>query len=290
MQLDKARTLLIVKAALKEDIGLGDITTRHIIDSSMRSRAVIVARESCVVCGLGMAEMVIAGIDDSVHFKPNCAEGASVGEGKELLFLEGSASSILRAERTMLNFLTFLSGVSTRTRQYVAKAKPYNVKIMDTRKTIPLLRYLEKYAVFTGGGTNHRMGLYDQVLIKDNHIYCRKTASYGKGKLSLKSIVEDARKKNHKGTVVEIEVASPEEFSDAIRGKPDIIMLDNMSVKEICACVDMRKLSKVKPLLEVSGGVTLDTVEEYAKTGVDMISVGELTDSVRAIDMSLDII
>jgi nicotinate-nucleotide pyrophosphorylase (carboxylating) len=256
----------------------------------LNSRAVIMSREDCVVCGMKIAEMVMAEIDYSVHFKPNCKDGIFIGKGKDVAFIEGATASILRAERTMLNFLTFLSGISTRTRQYQNMVKPYDVKIMDTRKTIPLLRYLEKYAVFTGGGTNHRMGLYDQVLIKDNHIYCRKNNLPAGREFSLKSIVEEARKKNGKGIVVEIEVSTPKEFSDALQGKPDIIMLDNMGVREIEACVEIRKLSKIKPLLEVSGGITLDTVEDYAKTRVDMISVGELTDSVRAIDMSLDFV
>jgi len=291
MQLDKRRALVIVKAALKEDIGKGDITTQPLVDRLSTAKAVIVTGEDCVVCGLDIAEMVMAGIDYSVRFKPNCRDGAFVGGGKDVAFIEGSAASILRAERTMLNFLTFLSGISTRTRRYADIVKPYGVKIMDTRKTIPLLRYLEKYAVSIGGGTNHRMGLYDQVLVKDNHIQFRRTlSSPAHGGVSLKEIVEEARKKNLKGTVVEIEVSNVEEFSDAIRGKPDVIMLDNMGINEIETCVEIRKISKVKPLLEVSGGITLDTVREYANTGVDMISVGELTDSVRAIDMSLDLL
>lgn len=290
MQLDKIRVSSIIRAALKEDIGKGDITTQSLVEKTASAKAVIVTREDCVVCGIDIAEMVMSEIDYSVRFKPNCNDGTFVGEGKEVAFLEGHTASILRSERTMLNFLTFLSGISTRTKQYVDKTKPYDVKIMDTRKTIPLLRYLEKYAVLTGGGTNHRMGLYDQILIKDNHIYCRKSEVSSPREFSLKSIIEEARKKNQKGTVIEIEVATLEEFGDALRGKPDIIMLDNMSPKEIRACVEIRRLSKVRPLLEVSGGITLDTVEEYAKTKIDMISVGELTDSVRAIDMSLDLV
>lgn len=290
MQLEKKRALPIIKAALKEDIGRSDITTQPLVKDTASAKAVILTREDCVVCGVEIAEWVMSEIDYSVRFKPNCKDGTFVGAGKEIAYLEGHAASILRAERTMLNFLTFLSGISTRTRQYVDKVKPYGVKILDTRKTIPLLRYLEKYAVFTGGGTNHRMGLYDQVLIKDNHIYfCKAQSSPGK-ECSLKGIIEEARKKNQRGTVIEIEVATLEEFSDALAGKPDIIMLDNMNPSQITACIEMRKLSKVKPLLEISGGITLDTVEKYAATKADMISVGELTDSVRAIDMSLDII
>ena len=290
MRLDKKRVLPIIKAALKEDIGRGDITTMPLIDNTISTKAVIVTKEDCVVCGVDIAEWVMAEIDYSVRFKPNCIDGASVGEGKEIAYLEGHAASILRAERAMLNFLSFLSGISTRTRKYVDKASSHGAEIFDTRKTIPLLRYLEKHAVTTGGGKNHRMGLYDQVLIKDNHIYCRKVSASPGKPFSLKSMVEEARKKNQKGVVVEIETATLEEFSDALAGRPDIIMLDNMAPKDIAACVEIRKLSKNNPRLEISGGITLENVEEYAKAGADMISVGELTDSVRAIDMSLDLI
>jgi len=290
MQIDKARALPIVKAALKEDIGSGDITTSPLVDRQAGAKAAIITREDCVVCGLGIAEMVMAAVDSSVRFKPNCSDGAFVGGGKEVAFLEGSAGSILRAERTMLNFLTFLSAISTRTKQYIEKAGSDSVRIMDTRKTIPLLRYLEKYAVRVGGGTNHRMGLYDQVLIKDNHIHYCRLAQDRKREFSLKNTVEEARKKNRKGVKIEIEVTNLEEFNDALKGKPDIIMLDNMRVEDIKACVEIRKLSRIKPLLEVSGGITLNTVCRFAETGVDMISVGELTDSVTAVDMSLDFI
>jgi nicotinate-nucleotide pyrophosphorylase (carboxylating) len=288
MQLDKDRVLPIIKAALKEDIGKGDITTQAFVVETASCGATIVAREDCVVCGLEIAEWVMNQIDYSVRFKPNCKDSTSVGSGKELAFVEGHTASILRAERTMLNFLTFLSGIATKTRQFVDIAKPYNVKIMDTRKTLPLLRYLEKYAVFTGGGTNHRMGLYDQVLIKDNHIQHAKAQAKSLREGLLKGLVEASRKKGPKGIKVEIEVATLEEFSDALAGKPDIIMLDNMNSKQVRSCVEVRKLAKVKPLLEVSGGITLDTLEEYAKTGVDMISVGALTASVTPIDMSLE--
>ncbi len=286
MKLEKERALPIIKASLKEDIGKGDITTSAIMDKLAPGRASIIVKEDCVACGLEIAEWAMAQVDYSVRFKPNCRDGNFVGKGKELAFLEGHASSILRAERTMLNFLAFLGGIATRTKQFVDKAKPYGVKIMDTRKTFPLLRYLEKYAVWTGGGSNHRMGLYDQVLIKDNHIQVART-----GKVtSLKNLVETARKKSLKGAVIEIEVETVEEFNDALAGRADIIMLDNMTPQEVSSCVEIRRLSKIKPALEVSGGITLDTIEEYSKTKVDMISIGALTDSVRAIDLSLDIV
>lgn len=284
MQFDKERVLPIIKAALKEDIGRGDITTQSLIDKYAPIDAAIVTHEECVVCGLRIAEWLMAQLDYSVRFKPNCDDGGLVGAGKEIAFIEGHANSILRAERTMLNFLSFLSGISTQVKLFVDKAKPYGVKIMDTRKTFPLLRYLEKYAVCMGGGTNHRMGLYDQVLIKDNHIRAINKKS------ALKEMVESARRKNIKGTLIEIEATTIEEFNDALSGKPDIIMLDNMNPRGVKACVEIRRLSKVKPLLEISGGITLENVEEYAKTKVDMISIGFLTDSVKSVDMSLDVV
>lgn len=288
MQLDKERVLPIIKAALKEDIGKGDITSAALVDKFASSGATIVVKEDCVVCGLEIAEWVMGQIDYSVRFKPNCKDSTMVGSGKELAFIEGHTASILRAERTMLNFLTFLSGIATMTRQFVDQTKVYGVRVMDTRKTLPLLRYLEKYAVSAGGGANHRMGLYDQVLIKDNHIQSYRTQNSASKDRSLKSLVELARKRNQKGTVIEIEVTTPEEFSDALGGKPDIIMLDNMAPREVRSCVEIRKLSRTKPLLEVSGGINLDTIEDYARTGIDIISVGALTASVRPVDMSLE--
>lgn len=286
MQLDKVRVLPIVKAALKEDIGKSDITTSALISNTVSIDAVLLTREDCVVSGMQVAEWLIGALDYSVRFKPNCSDGDAVGAGKELAYIEGHASSILKAERVMLNFLAMMSGIATRTKKFVDIAAPYGVKVLDTRKTIPLMRYLEKYAVFCGGGANHRMGLYDQVLIKDNHI----RISSRKEKPRLKDLVENARKENIKGTIIEIEVTNLEEFSASLEGKPDIIMLDNMTPDNVKACMEIRKMSKIKPLLEVSGGITLETIEEYAKTKVDMISVGSLTSSVRDIDMTLDIV
>ncbi|MFA5146016.1 MAG: carboxylating nicotinate-nucleotide diphosphorylase [Candidatus Omnitrophota bacterium] len=291
MQLDKDRALPIIRAALKEDIGKGDITTDALIGKFHSSKAVMITKEECVACGLQIAEWTMGAVDYSVRFKPNCKDASFVGAGKELAFIEGHAASILKAERTMLNFISFLSGIATKTKRFVEIARPYGVKIMDTRKTLPILRYLEKYAVSMGGGSNHRMGLYDQVLVKDNHIKVRGLEpGVGRKRIELRDLVETARKKSQKGTVIEIEVTTPEEFSDALAGKPEIVMLDNMSPREIKACVEIRRISKTRPLLEASGGITLDNLEEYVKTRVDIISVGSLTSSVDSIDMSLEII
>jgi len=293
VQLDRDRVLPIIKAALKEDIGKGDITTSTLVDKFLSSRATIITREDCVVCGLKIAEWTMAQVDYSVRFKPNCNDGDFVGKDKELAFLEGHVSSILRAERTMLNFIEFLSGIATNTKIFVDKIKPYGVKIMDTRKTYPLLRYLEKCAVCAGGGANHRMGLYDQVLIKDNHIRSSSFPirdSKKERKITLKDLVETARKKNIRGTVIEIEVSSIAEFQDALQGKPDIIMLDNMTPQDVKACVEIRRMSNTKAVLEVSGGITTGNIEQYASTGIDMISVGALTHSVKSIDVSLEIV
>lgn len=290
MQIDKERALAIIKAALKEDIGTGDITTSSLINRATSIDTVIVTREECVVCGLTLAEWVMGAVDYSVRFKPNCSDGDFVGAWKELAYIEGKAQSILRAERVALNFVSFMSGVATKTRKFVDIAKPYGVKIMDTRKTLPLLRYLEKYAVSCGGGHNHRMGLYDAVLIKDNHIRVSGIWHAGDEKLKMKDLVLLARKNAPRGVKIEIEAENLEEFSDALSGKPDIIMLDNMTPDKVKACMEIRKLSKSKTLLEVSGGVTLETVEKYAKTKVDMISVGSLTSEVKDIDITLDIV
>jgi len=303
MQLSKERVLPIIKAALKEDIGKEDITTSCIIGKLTSIDATVITREECAVCGLLIAEWIINTIDYSVRFKPMCKEGDVVGAGGELAIIEGHAHSILRAERTMINFVSFLSGISTKTKKFVDAVSPYGVKIMDTRKTYPLLRYLEKYAVSVGGGVNHRMGLYDQVLIKDNHIkaHAEEVAAAKKSrgkKLSgdyrheadIGSIVKKARKYAPKGARIEIEVDTLEEFGDALLSGPDIVMLDNMRIADVRACVELRRRSQHKPLIEVSGGITLDNVKDYAQCGVDMISIGSLTGSVNMIDMSLEMV
>ena len=284
VKLDKKRTLRIIKAALEEDIGPADVTTTNIVGKTESVKAAIIVKESCIICGVDMAEWLVNTLDCSVRFKPQINDGERISPGKEIIFLEGHAWAILSAERTMLNFLSFLSGIATRTRGFVEKCEKYGVRIYDTRKTLPLLRYLEKYAVTVGGGKNHRFGLWDQALVKDNHLKIT-------GRAGQKDIVEQLKAKLMKNIKLEIEVDNLEQFKSVLAQGPDIIMLDNMSPEEVKQAVKLRNKAKSgkQTLLEVSGGIIIDSVELYARTGVDRISVGSLTDSVESVDMSLEI-
>jgi len=285
MKLDKARTLRIIKAALKEDIGPGDVTTMNTVARFESIKASIVTNEECVLCGMDIAEWMINTLDSGVRFKPQAEDGQRVYEGKEIAFLEGPARAILTAERTMLNFISFLSAIATNVNAFVEKTKKYGVRIYDTRKTFPLLRYLEKYAVVTGGGENHRIGLWDQALVKENHIKVAKIQND-------KNFVNNLRQKVTGNIKLEVEVENLDEFKNVLAQSPDIIMLDNMSPEDVKKALEIRNktASKKKVLLEASGGINIDNVEEYAKTGVERISIGSLTDSIRSVDMSLEIV
>lgn len=278
----------LVRNSLREDIGRADITTELILSQRLKVRAGIVLKETAVVAGLEIAKKVFKTVNKNIKFQAKCADGSLQKSGSALVILEGDARSILSAERTALNFLSHLSGIATLTYAFVQKVRPYNVKIMDTRKTIPGLRALQKYAVKMGGGYNHRMGLWDGVLIKDNHIFASRLAPCA---LRLRELVEIAKKKKPKNMKVEIEVKNLKEFEEALRAQPDIIMLDNMKIADIRKAVMIRRMRDEgrKTKIEVSGGVTLDNVREIAKTGVDMISIGALTHSAQAIDMSLEV-
>ena len=285
MKLDKARTLKIIKAALKEDIGRGDITTVNTVPKVESVKAEIIANQDCIVCGMDIAEWIINAVDYSVRFKPQVNDGQKVYKGKVVAFLEGHARAILSAERTVLNFLCFLSGIATGVSRFVDLAGKHGVEIYDTRKTFPLLRYLEKYAVVVGGGANHRSGLWDQVLVKENH--------FRAGRLSgAKNLVSNVRQRITKNIKIEIEAENLREFVEVLAESPDIIMLDNMKPDDIKKAVALKNKAEsgIKPILEASGGITLDNIEEFAKTGVDRISIGSLTDSVESVDMSLNII
>lgn len=270
--------LEIVSVALAEDLGNeGDITSVSVVPPEARSAGVIVSRASGKVAGLAVAEEVFRQVDGSIVFEKMVEEGQSVSPGKAVSRLSGSTSGILAAERTALNFLQHLSGIASLTASYVEKVRGLPVAIMDTRKTLPGLRALQKYAVRIGGGLNHRLGLYDAVLIKDNHI-----KSVG----GVRKVLEKARAGLPSGTPVEIEVENLEELSEALELGAETIMLDNWPLSELKGAV---KVVARRAKLEASGGVTLETVKDIAATGVDFISVGELTHSAPALDFSLEL-
>ena len=275
-------TKYIIKRALREDIGKQDITTATIIPKNKYAKAILLAKENCVICGLGIAKEVFKTQDKNIKFKAQVLEGQKIKKGKIIARIFAKAQSILISERVALNFLNLLSGIATKTRAYVDKVKPYKVKILDTRKTIPGLRELEKYAVRIGGGFNHRLRLDEMILIKDNHL------KVTKGYQRLLKVT--------KGYLVEIEVKNLREFKEAIKAKPDIIMLDNMNPKNIRQAVKIRNSqlptpnSKLPTKLEASGRINLKNVKNIAATGVDMISIGELTHSVNSADISLEIL
>ncbi len=272
-----------VKSALREDVGSKDLTTSALISKNMAAKADIEFKEKAILCGMDVIERVFRLIDENLRFLPVAKDGEVIEKGREIAYLEGSAASILTAERTALNFLSRLSGVATLTREFVEKIKGTPAKIFDTRKTTPNLRILEKYAVHIGGAENHRFGLYDQVLIKDNHL---KTLR----KEALMDIVFKARKGVLRRTILGVEVKNMIELSEALKSKPDYILLDNMSVAEVKEAVDLRKKYGSKVQLEVSGGIRLENVLDYARTGVERISVGQLTHGAPSVDVSLDIV
>ena len=273
---------LIVKLALREDVGRKDITTSGIIPSAQHIHAEIETKESGVLYGMEVAERVFRHLDENLRFLPVAIDGEVLEKGRELAYIDGSAASILIAERTALNFLGHLSGIATHTSRFVDKVRGTGVKILDTRKTTPNMRMLEKCAVAAGGGANHRMGLYDQVLIKDNHLRILKDKT-------IAAIVSEARKSVLKNTVLGIEVKNFKELSEALKCAPDYILLDNMTPDKVLQAVQLRQKAGSKIPFEVSGGVNLDNVRAYAETGVERISVGELTHSSPWLDISLDI-
>jgi nicotinate-nucleotide pyrophosphorylase (carboxylating) len=270
----------IVRAALAEDVGAGDITTEAAIPADQRTEACIVAREPCVVAGLPLVEAVFAQIDRAVIVKLLVAECDFVERGTRVCVLNGPARGILTGERTALNFLRRLSGIATLTRQFVDEIEGTKARILDTRKTTPTLRVLEKYAVAVGGGTNHRMGLYDVVMIKDNH----RVILARLGPKALGDAVAAARK-NHSTAPVIVEADTLEQVEEALAAGADHVLLDNMTLDELREAVT---LVAGRARTEASGGVTLNTVRAIAQTGVDYISVGALTHSARAVDFSLE--
>jgi len=267
----------LVRAALAEDLGrAGDITSNACIPGDDRLKAAFVARKPGVVAGLACARLALACLDPTAHFHPRAADGDAVAAGAVLAEIEGQARAVLSAERVALNVFSRLSGVATLTATYVAKTAGTRARIIDTRKTTPLLRALEKYAVRCGGGANHRFGLDDAILIKDNHV-----AACGGVGPALRRVRE------HAGHMVkiEVEVDSLEQLREALDHRPDVIMLDNFALPDLETAV---ALASGRAILEASGGVNLDTVQAIARTGVDYISVGALTHSAPILDIGLD--
>lgn len=268
----------IIERALREDIGSGDVTTEAICDPDQMGRAVIRAKEPCVVAGVPIAQMVFETLDSQLRFTSRVRDGDRLNAGQTIAELEGRLRAILMGERTALNLLQRLSGIATLTARYVEAVKDFSVKILDTRKTAPGLRILDKYAVRVGGGQNHRMGLYDGVLIKTNHI---------RAAGSITKAIERARRSAPTTLKIEVEVKNLKELQESLKAGADIIMLDNMSLEEMRQAVT---IAHGRALLEASGGVTLENVREIAATGVDFISVGALTHSVKAIDIHLEVL
>jgi nicotinate-nucleotide pyrophosphorylase (carboxylating) len=280
MQLTAAVIREAAARALGEDRGPADITTLACVGPDVIGAARIFAKEPCVLAGLVVAEQVFREQDPALVLTPRSTDGTALKKGDTVLEIRGPAASILTAERCALNFVQQLSGVATETRRFVDAAAGTSAKILDTRKTVPGLRALQKYAVFCGGGVNHRMGLYDQFLIKDNHL-----ALMGKGR-RLAEAIQAARKLDPKA-LLEVEVDRLEQIPEIIDLDVDVILLDNMSLDETRACV---ALIEKRAKTEASGNMTLDRIPAVAATGVDFISVGALTHSVRAIDFSLEMI
>jgi len=298
-KLEPEKINALIQMAIQEDIGVGDITTENLIPDSLIAKGAFIAKEGGVIAGLPVVEYFFSKLDKGVSLKQNVRDGTFVKKGETIASIKGSAKTLLSGERIALNFLQRLSGIATLTAQFVERIKPLKTHIMDTRKTIPGWRYLEKYAVAVGGGVNHRMGLYDQVLIKDNHLDILKVETGLKPvSTSHGSIIEKAvsalRQKIKNGILVEVETRTLEEVADALKAEVDIILFDNMNIAQLEEAVKMVKNwkpSKVrrKPLTEASGNITMENVHLVAQTGVDRISVGAITHSAKALDISLEI-
>jgi len=277
-----AEAARLIGAALAEDVGSGDLTSEVCLPKGLAAAASVVARQTGLVAGLWLVSMVYREFDEGVRVELAVADGQAVSPAQTLAEVTGRAGSLLAGERAVLNFLQRLSGIATLTRAFVEAVKGTRAVICDTRKTTPGWRRLEKYAVRCGGGTNHRMGLYDEVLIKDSHL-----ALAGKG---IAEVVAQARDRAGSEITIEVEVDTLEQLRDVLALPVDYILLDNMSPEQLRKAVAMRHAAprQLPPLLEASGGVTLAGVRQIAAAGVDRISVGALTHSASALDIGMD--
>jgi nicotinate-nucleotide pyrophosphorylase (carboxylating) len=270
----------LIALALEEDLGRGDVTSAALIDPEVLAEADLVAREALVLAGLPVLEAVFRRVDPAVVVQPRSADGQAVAAGAVIASLRGRAVSVLAAERTALNFLQHLSGVATLTRSFVQAAGSSGLLVTDTRKTTPGFRHLEKQAVKAGGGANHRFDLGSGVLIKDNHL-----AVAG----SLAEAVQRARRGAPHGLKIEVEVDTLAQLDQALDAGADIVLLDNFTLADVEEGVRRVRARAPRPLVEVSGGVTLARIPELARAGVDLVSVGALTHSARAVDIALDV-
>jgi nicotinate-nucleotide pyrophosphorylase (carboxylating) len=275
----------LIEIALEEDLaGASDLTCDALISPEDCAEVLVVARQPGIVAGLPIGDLVYEKVDRVVGWVPEVKDGSLVQPKDVVARVSGPLAGLLTGERTVLNFLTHLSGIATQTREYVEAVRGTNAVILDTRKTLPGWRALAKYAVRAGGGTNHRMGLYDGVLVKDNHI-----AAWSRqiGNSSLAEAVKQARE-SAPGRSVEFEVDTLEQLRDVLAGVPDIVLLDNMSTDQLREAVQIRDGSAPGILLEASGGISLQTVRGVAETGVDRISIGALTHTVPNFDLGFD--
>ena len=267
----------VIDYALNEDIGSGDITTNSLIPLDLQARATMVAKSTGIVAGLSVAEYIFRTLSPDIVWKPLVEDGDTIQKGEIILEVSGSYRALLTGERLALNFLQRMSGIATMTNKCVRELTGYKTSILDTRKTVPGLRLLDKYAVLMGGGTNHRIGLYDMVLIKDNHI---KIAG------GITNAVTQIKKNIPSTIKLEVEVTSLEEVYEALTAGVDVIMLDNMTLEVMSESV---KIINGRAKVEASGNMTIDRLKDVAATGVDFISVGALTHSVKAFDISMNI-
>src|SRR5262245_19647092 len=280
MELDSGIIYAFAADLLKEDLGRGDITTQTLVRGGQRARGRFLAKQNFVLCGLEIAEAVFGTLDNNLALESRVYDGEKITAGSEFAKIEGAAPALLTGERTALNIMQRLSGITTLTKAFVDSIEGTGARIIDTRKTTPGLRLLEKYAVTVGGGFNHRFGLDDGVLIKDNHI-----AIAG----GVRRAVELARSAVPHLLKIEVEVCNQPHLREAIAAGADVIMLDNVSPDDISGYVKLIREQSPKTIVEVSGGINLENVRQFAECGVDLISVGAITHSVNAVDISFKI-
>jgi len=283
---ERVAAVKLVELALAEDLAdVGDLTCKALIGAGEQGEVNVVARERGRLAGVPVAKMVFAKVDSAVEWQLFVEDGSELEPGTVVATLSGPLGSLLTGERTALNFLTHLSGVATLTQRFVDAVAGTSAKIFDTRKTLPGYRLLEKNAVQAGGGTNHRMGLYDGCLIKDNHLAAWKKSHPEAG---IAAAIQQARSVLDPSIPIQVEVDTLEQLADALEASPDMVLLDNMEPATLRAAVEMRDSTASGVELEASGGVSLETVATIAQTGVDRISIGALTHSAAALDLAFD--